>query len=272
MRIGIQLYSLRNELAADFEGTLKAVHDMGYDCVEFAGLYDKSVEEIKSLCAKYDLLPISAHVSIAEMQTVEGIFDTYKQIGCRFVALPYLPEELRPKNGDSGNLLKTVRELCEKAKAAGLQMIYHNHDFEFVRLPNGKYLLDEMYESIPADLLETELDTCWVNVGGEDPCEYLKKYTGRAHIVHLKDFYKKGMKVEGMYELIGIKPTEAASADEDFGFRPVGHGMQNMPAIIKAAEAAGAEYLIVEQDRPTLGKEPINEVTLSREYLKSIGY
>ena len=75
-----------------------------------------------------------------------------------------------------------------------------------------------------------------------------------------------------MYELIGIKPTEAAASTETFGFRPVGHGMQNIPAIIDASKDAGAEWLIVEQDRPTPDKKPIDEVKLSREYLKSIGY
>ena len=75
-----------------------------------------------------------------------------------------------------------------------------------------------------------------------------------------------------MYELIGIKPTEAASADEEFGFRPLGKGLQDMPAIVKAAEDAGADWIVVEQDRPTPGKEPMNEIKISIDYLRSIGY
>ncbi len=272
MFIGLQLYSLRDALAADFEGTLKAVHEMGYDSVEFAGIYGKTAEEVKALCAKYELTPISAHVSIAEMESDPDVFNKYKAIGCKYIAMPYLPDELRPKNGNADELIEMATKLCKLAKDAGLQMLYHNHDFEFTRLDNGEYYLDELYARIPADLLETELDTCWVNVAGENPCEYLNKYSGRAHVVHLKDFFKKGANVEGMYELIGIKSVKPAAADETFGFRPVGHGMQNMPAIIEAAKKAGAEYLIVEQDRPTPGKEPMDEVKLSREYLKSIGY
>ena len=68
--------------------------------------------------------------------------------------------------------------------------LYHNHDFEFVKMPNGQYALDYIYTEIPADLLQTELDICWVKVAGEEPVDYIKKYAGRAPVVHLKDFYK----------------------------------------------------------------------------------
>ena len=272
MLIGLQLYTVRDELNNDFEGTLKAVSEMGYDGVEFAGIAGKSAEEVKSLCDKYNLIPISAHVSLKEMLEVPEVFETYKKIGCKYIVVPYLPAEDRPNGDDCVALIEKVSALCKKAKAAGLTMLYHNHDFEFVKLSDGTYFLDKLYQDIPAELLETEIDTCWVNVAGEDPSAYVRKYTGRAHVVHLKDFYKKGANVEGMYELIGIKPTEAAASTETFGLRPVGHGMQNIPAIIDASKDAGAEWLIVEQDRPTPDKKPIDEVKLSREYLKSIGY
>jgi len=272
MKIGIQLYSLRDALAADFEGTLKLVSEMGYDTVEFAGIYGKSAEEVKSLCAKYNLEPISAHVALSDMESDPYVFETYKAIGCKYIVVPYLPEQYRPKEGNADWIVNYLTSMCQKAHDAGLMMLYHNHDFEFTRLENGKYYLDEIYDRIPATILETELDTCWVNVAGENPSEYVKKYTNRAHVVHLKDFFKRGENVEGMYELIGIKSVKPASNDEQFGFRPVGHGMQDIPSIIDASKSAGAEYLIVEQDNPTPGKNPIDEVRLSREYLKSIGY
>ncbi len=272
MFIGLQLYSVRDALSADFEGTLKAVSEMGYDGVEFAGTCGKSAEEVKALCAKYNLVPISAHVSLKEMREKDNVFETYAKIGCKYIVVPYLPEEDRPKGDDCAKLIDDVKAFGKKAKDNGLTLLYHNHDFEFVKLSNGEYFLDKLYAEVPAELLETELDTCWVNVAGENPCEYLKKYSGRANVVHLKDFFKKGANVEGMYELIGIKPVEPAASDETFGFRPVGHGMQNIPSIIDAAKDAGAKWLIVEQDRPTPGKNPMDEVTISREYLKSIGY
>ena len=272
MFTGLQLYSVRDALAADFEGTLKAVHEMGYQGVEFAGICGKTAAEVKQLCAQYDLVPISAHVALKEMLEVADTFKTYAEIGCKYIVIPYLPEEIRPTADDYSQLIAPVEEVCQKAKDAGLIMLYHNHDFEFVRLSDGTYFLDKLYACVSPALLQTELDTCWVNVAGEDPCEYVKKYSGRAPIVHLKDFYKKGKNVEGMYELIGIQPAEAASADEAFGFRPLGRGMQNVPAILAASKQAGAEWVIVEQDRPTPGKEPMDEVKASIDYLKTLTY
>ena len=122
-----------------------------------------------------------------------------------------------------------------------------------------------MYEVIPADLLHTEIDTGWVNVAGENPAEYVKKYAGRCPVVHLKDFYKEG-KAEGMYELIGITKKEESKGV--FEFRPCGYGLQDMPSIVKAAEEAGAKYLVVEQDR-SVGRTPMEAVKLSIEYLKN---
>ncbi|MBQ1985501.1 MAG: sugar phosphate isomerase/epimerase, partial [Clostridia bacterium] len=145
----------------------------------------------------------------------------------------------------------------------------HNHDFEFVKMENGQYALDYMYDEIPASLLQTELDICWVKVAGEEPVEYINKYAGRAPVVHLKDFYKEG-KPANMYELIGIE-TEKVEETGKFEFRPVGYGMQNIPPVLEAAVAAGANWVVVEQDQ-AYERAPIDAVTLSREYLKTLGW
>ena len=148
----------------------------------------------------------------------------------------------------------------------GLQLLYHNHDFEFLKI-DGKYVLDAYYETIPADLLQTELDTCWVNVGGEDPAAYVRKYAGRAPIVHLKDF--AGRKSENMYALIG---SDAAKEDSEgvFEFRPVGYGLQNVPGLLAAAEDALAQWVVVEQDRPSMDKTSMECAAMSISYIKQL--
>ena len=189
--IGLQLYSVREDLEKDFEGTLRKVKALGYDAVEFAGLFGHGAEEVRNLCKEIGLIPLSAHVPFVDMMNdPDGVLKVYADIGCKFVVIPYLTEEYRPGQPKFQEVIDGAKLLGKKAKELGMQLCYHNHDFEFVKL-NGEYALDILYKEVPADILETEVDTCWVKVAGEDPGAYLRKYTGRAHIVHLKDFCRR---------------------------------------------------------------------------------
>lgn len=265
MKLGVQLYSVRDDMGKDFEGTLKKVSDMGYEGVEFAGLYGKSAAEVKALCETYNLTPVSAHVALHEMLEDEGVLQTYADIGCKFVAIPWLNEEDRPGHPAFDRNLPKIIALAKRAKALGMFLAYHNHDFEFEKI-DGEYVLDMLYRTVPADLLKAELDTCWVNVGGEDPVQYVRKYAGRVDIIHLKDF--AGRKSENMYALIGVNDGKKDDTVGDFEFRPVGMGLQDMPAILKAAEESGTEWAIVEMDSPSLGLTPLECIEKSADYLK----
>ncbi len=265
--IAIQLYSVRDEAAADLRGTLSAIKEMGYEGVEFAGLHGYSAADIKAMCADIGLTPISAHVPSYDMiADPEGVLRTYAEIGCRYVAIPYLTPECRPGTDGFARVVENAAMLGEVAKGLGMTLLYHNHDFEFEKL-DGKYALEVLYDTVPATLLQTELDTCWVRVGGEEPSAYVRRFASRAPVVHLKDY--AGGKSEHMYELIGIE-SEAAPEENPFEFRPVGSGVQDMPAIIAAAEAAGAEWLVVEQDQPSMGLSPIECAKKSIGYLRSL--
>lgn len=145
--IAIQLYSVRNELSNDFEGTLKKVKELGYDGVEFAGLCGKSAQEVKELCAKNGLVPLSAHVPFIDMINDPSILDTYADIGCKYVAIPYLNEEYRPGNAKFAEVIEGAKMLGEKAKELGMQLCYHNHDFEFLKV-DGEYALDILYREV----------------------------------------------------------------------------------------------------------------------------
>ncbi len=266
--IAIQLYSVRDEAAADFKGTLKAIKAMGYEGVEFAGLHGYTAADVKAMCEEVGLVPISAHVPYYDMVAdPEGVLKAYAEIGCKYVAIPYLTPECRPGTDGFSGVVENAAMLGKVARDLGMTLLYHNHDFEFEKI-DGKYALEVLYDTVPADLLKTELDTCWVRVGGEEPAAYVRKFSGRAPVVHLKDY--AGGKSEHMYELIGIESEEAAPEENPFEFRPVGSGVQNMPAIIAAAEAAGAEWLVVEQDQPSMGLSPMACAEKSIGYLRSL--
>ncbi len=266
--VAIQVYSVRKEAEADLRGTLSALRDMGYSGVEFAGLYGHTAAEVRDLCRELELTPVSAHVPFVDMlKDPAGVLSQYAEIGCKYVAVPYLSPEHRPGTPNFDYVVEFIGILGKAAKKLGIQMLYHNHDFEFMKL-DGKYALDILYDTVPADLLATELDTCWVNVGGEDPSAYIEKYSGRAPVVHLKDFF--GEKSDDMYELIGID-RKAPTRPSGFEFRPVGAGLQNFPKIVAASEKAGCKWLVVEQDQPSMGLSPLECAAKSREYLRSIG-
>ena len=269
--VGLQLYSVRDNMAQDFKGTLQKVKDMGYAGVEFAGLFDNSPEQIKAWCAEIGLNPISAHVPLADMLAdVDKVIADYKTIGCQYIVVPYVTEERRPGGEKFLQMVEEIRAIGTKCKAAGLTLLYHNHDFEFKKLESGEYGLDYLYANVPSDLLQTELDQCWVKYSGLDPVEYLKKYTGRSPVVHLKDFFKEGEQEGDPYALIGLNEGEQKK-NTAFEFRPLGHGVQDIPSIIAAAKEAGSKWLIVEQDQPSMGKSPMECVATSMEYLKKIG-
>ena len=264
--VALQLYSVREDMAADFEGTLQKVKAMGYDGVEFAGLFGHTPQQVKAMCEKVGLVPVSAHVPFADlMADPAGQIAAYQQIGCFQVVIPYLTEELRPGQPGFASVIEGAKVLGAECRKQGMLLGYHNHDFEFEKI-DGEYALDVLYREVGPELLQTQVDTCWVNVGGEEPAGYVRKYAGRAPTVHLKDFV--GGKTANMYALIGIDGDK--SEGPAFGFRPVGYGKQDFPRILAAAEEAGAKWVIVEQDEPALEKTPLECAEMSVKYLKSL--
>ena len=265
-KIALQLYSVRDDAKEDLYGTLKRVKAFGYTGVEFAGLYGHDPLEVKAMCQELGLVPISAHVPLDDlMADMEATIDCYKKIGVSYIVIPYLKEEDRYGSETFDKMMTFLPILGKAVKEQGMVLQYHNHDFEFNKTAVGEYVLDMMYRVVGPELLQTQIDTCWANVGGEDPATYLRKYAGRTPTVHLKDF--AGTRSENMYALIGIDEDKKQDTTGKFQFRPVGKGLQNFPRIIEAADEGGAEWYIVEQDQPSMGLTPMECAEVSVKYL-----
>ncbi len=263
--VAIQLYSVRDDMEKDSLATLKAIKEMGYDGVELAGLYGHTAEEMKSYLDEAGLVAISAHVPVADMNAdIDKVIADYKCIGVKYVALPYVDETRRAGHPNFDNAVDEINGLCKKWNEAGIPLMYHNHDFEFAKV-DGEYALDILYKRCP-DLL-VELDTCWANVGGVKPGKYLRSYKGRSPILHIKDFF--GDKNGKLYKLIGIDDKEEAQANA-FELRPVGYGVQDVDAIICAARHSDVEWLVVEQDEPSMGLSRMECAKKSIEYINTL--
>lgn len=258
MKIGLQLYSVRDEMEKDMDKTLKAVSDMGYDCVEFAGFFGRSAGEVAGMLKKYGLEAASAHIGLEELaENRDGILDFCRVLGMRYAAVPYMAPELHKGSEGYDERVEQYKKAAENAEKYGIRLLYHNHDFEF-RKYEGKYLNDWLIESVGADRIFPEPDVCWIKYGGASPAEYILKYSGRVPVVHLKDF-------EG-----NVDPGKTKE-ENGFKMRPVGGGIQDWDVIFDAAKRAGTEYFIVEQD-DHYGADALEDAALSRKFLSSKGF
>ncbi|MDR2483947.1 MAG: sugar phosphate isomerase/epimerase [Treponema sp.] len=269
--IMLQLYNVRNELAEDFDGALAQVAEIGYKYVELAlaSSFNKTSSQFKASLDKAGLTAVSAHVPYRDMVAdPEKVIRFHIETGCKFIVIPFLAQEDRSTGPNYEQVKQNIAKLGETAAALGAVLLYHNHEFEFADY-KGKYALDDLYDSIPANLLQTEIDVCWAKVGGVDPADYIRKYKGRAPVVHLKDFdSSQGGKLKAGYDLIG--EAKKARQPGAFPFRAVGYGIQDIPSILKAAGDAGSQWLVVEQDIPSPGKSPIECAKDSLNYLNGL--
>jgi len=267
--VALQLYSVRDDFAADPVGTLKKVKELGYCGVELAGFGPLGSAGLKTALDENGLKCISAHVSIDTItENPEKTFAEYKSVGCEYVAIPWLDMDRAPGGKDFEQIIPLIENAGKIAKEMGITLLYHNHDFEFRKVGDA-YGLDILYEEVSADLLQTQMDTCWIKLVGIDPAEYLRKYAGRAPLVHIKDFTISG-KVDGTpYELIGADAETKKEAMGGFQFKPVGSGCQDVPSILQAARDIGAKWVIVEYDQSP-DHPPLETARISLEYLKTL--
>lgn len=273
--VGVQLYSVRTDLEKDFYGTLKAIREMGYAGVEFYGeYYGNSVVQIKKWCTELGLIPFSNHVPFQQMiDDVDKVIEENTILGVQYVVFPYMDEASRP-GVDPEQFKATVAKIGEvgaKVSEAGFQLLYHNHDFEFVPMADGTLGYDYIFSSNEKANLQNEIDVCWVDYSGQNPAEYVAKYAGSIPVVHLKDYKLEGKLSSAPYALIGIS-TDNSMKDEGgwFEYRPLGEGQVDIPAVIKAAIDGKAQWLCVEQDEPSQGRTRLEGVAKSVEYLRAL--
>ena len=253
--VAIQLYSVRREMAADFEGTLKKIAEMGYRGVEFAGLHGKSAAEVKAICERYGLTPVSGHVQVRFIEADPTLPATYAEIGTEYLAIA---GHQWGEDGDFDRSMERFRAACEAVRATGSRMHYHNHDNEIYCRIGDKYQLDAIFDAIGEDLLGCEFDVGWLTVAGEDPAAWIRRYAGRTPMLHMKDFY---FDKPGCIE--GKKPADLADAT-------LGRGKLDVPAVLEAAKEVGVEWLIVELDEPEAGMTALECAKESYDYLASL--
>ena len=223
-RVGLALYTVRDECERDLAGTLREVAALGYEGVELYSLHGHEPKEVRALLDAVGLVATSRHASL---DTLEGdlpaVADGVAELGSDRVALSWIdPPATR---ADVEAAAARVVRLAERARELGFRFGYHNHWFEPAPLEDGGTFLEVLLEP-PADLLWLELDLGWIWEAGADPAEWLGRSRGRSPVVHVKDFRNRGTATHC----------------------PVGDGEVGYERVLPVAVEAGVEWLLVEQD------------------------
>ena len=267
LKVGLQLYSVRQALTEDMDQTLGQVKAMGYDFVEFSGgRYGRTAQETRMLLDKHGLRCISVHQSPSffENDPVDAL-DYVATLGAEFCVIPVcrLPAYLE----DPQRQFQLFARMTDAFHQAGIRLLYHNHDHELTVLPGDDIpLLDRIFREVPG--LQPEFDTCWLSYGGADPVTYLEQYATRLDVIHLKDYCCDALPHRPMWQLMAEGfPKPEKRSQVDFRYAPVGMGVENWQRILSAARASSASYVVVEQDE-SRERSPMEAAALSRKYLR----
>lgn len=186
MRISTQLYTVRNELATDVLGTLKAIASYGLEYVELGGLDRDSVKDWKGYLDETGLKVSGAHYGLADFEDADGLFEVMNVLDCKTIIMPWIPSEHFASLESIKSFSDKLRECGSKSRAAGFNYLYHNHDFELKDV-DGKTGLEHLMDLIPTEEMNFEVDVAWVKVAGKNEVEFLNHHADRIKMLHLKD-------------------------------------------------------------------------------------
>jgi sugar phosphate isomerase/epimerase len=224
--LGIQLYTLRDEMAKSVPDTFRRLAQIGYREVEFAGYFDYDVSDLRRLLDEHGLAAPSSHIPLELMQSeAEKTIEFAVAMEHRYLVVPWLAEEHRQSIASYQRIAETFNSIGEQCKAAGLQFAYHNHDFEF-DVTDGQIPYDVLLSETDPELVNMEMDVFWVTKAGQSPLHYINEWPGRFPLWHIKDMTSDGSMVD------------------------VGDGEIDFPALFEHRDRAGLRHGFVEHDNP----------------------
>ncbi|MEZ7496133.1 sugar phosphate isomerase/epimerase [Leeuwenhoekiella aequorea] len=258
---GLALYTLRDAMTENTENTLQTVASDGYAYIEAAGyengkFYNLAPQDFKSLCEDINLKPVSTHQGSVTIENAAQMIADVKAAGFEYFVIPVPPMGMftfdqetmtMGMDGTVEELATILNTLGEQCTAAGLTLLYHNHDFEFKKNENGIVPIDYLLENTDTKNVNFQMDLYWVTKAGADPVAYFEKYPGRFKLWHIKDM------------------------DDEGKFAPVGEGTIDFKRILAEKEKSGMQYYFVEQDQ-TFDITPLEAIKISHQGLETIGF
>ena len=258
---GMTLYTVRDDMKKDPKGVLKTVSDIGYKNIEATDyanrkFYGMTPVEFKDYLHSLGLNPLSTHQGGANYDNIDNTIADVKAAGFKYLVIPVPPmghfkynaaEKTLGMDPDLDFVVNFLNTVGKKCKAAGLELLYHNHDFEFKKDVNGIVPIEYFLTKCDPQYVNFQMDLYWVTKASADPVAYFEKFPGRFKIWHVKDMDKEGR------------------------FAPVGTGTIDFARILAKKNVSGMKYYIVEQDN-TFELKPLEAIKISREGLKKFGF
>jgi sugar phosphate isomerase/epimerase len=264
--IGLQLYSVRDLLPKDYEGTLRQLGALGYREVEAAGFFGHTPSEVKQAMDHAGLNCVSAHYPLKDLlPKVDEVIQFGKDLGLKYIvcASPWLKDPSRVKDPGSRAARDAMtlddwrwnadqfNRIGERVNAAGIRFAYHNHTAEF-REEKGVVFYDELMRLTDPAKVRFEMDCGWVVVGGKNPADYLRRYPERISMLHVKEF-----------NLNGWKPGSETPPSTEMG-----RGSIDYRPIFEAAKKAHIDHAFVEQEEFDL--PPMEALKIDADYMRAL--
>jgi sugar phosphate isomerase/epimerase len=262
-KVGVQLYTVRDAMKADFDGTLGKVAAIGYKEVEFAGYFNHSPKDVRASLDKLGLSAPSVHVSIDIVRNhLPEAIEAAKIIGHKYIVCPWIDEADRKSPDGYKTYAESFNKAGETCKKAGIQFAYHNHNFEFSPAAslNGQLPYDFLLAKTDPNNVKMEMDLCWIIVGGQDPVKYFQRYPGRFPLVHVKDISK-------LPDPAAAKAGPLSMDDIENTMTAAGSGAIDWKRIFAHADEAGIKHYFFEDDKP---KDPFAILADSYKYLSQL--
>jgi sugar phosphate isomerase/epimerase len=257
---GIQLYAVKDSLAADPDATLRRIREIGFGEVETAGFAGLTARDFRRLLDDHGLACPSAHLDLSD---TGAAFEQAHALGAHYAASGSL-RALLPGGGSGGMTLEEAHRtaelanrLAEQARRAQLQYVYHNHNFEFATR-GGTSGYDVLLAETEPGLVQFEIDCGWMLVGGRDPRDYFRRYPQRFPMIHVKDF------------MPAARAAGTAGATSEYPGAELGRGTIDYRPIFAVAEKAGLRHYFAEQEGPFTRMSQLAAARQAFEYLRRI--
>jgi sugar phosphate isomerase/epimerase len=252
VKIGSPLFILREEAQRDLFRVLERLAEIGFEGVEFLGFFGNKAAAVRAMLNSLGLTAIGNHVPFDEFSRETGrVIDEHKEIGCGYITIGALEQDGLPGSAGYPRTIENITRIGEAVSAAGMKLLFHNHAEELQKV-NGKTILSHLLDDTPDNHLYLEADLGWMQIGGANPLEYLRRYKNRCPVLHFKDYLPYGN-------------------EQGFIFRPTGYGVMDNAGLYVAALALDPppQWIITDHDC-AYERDIYSDLQLSFQYMENL--